>query len=106
MLTLGLTLGFCLLASVKYGFGEQSARAPNIDEILDRMKAHDEWQRRYLVEYRAHRKFSATNPRFKEDATLEVRTTFHRPDTLESQVIRAEGSKLIRERVFDKILEA
>jgi len=33
-------------------------------------------------------------------------TTFRRPDTLESQVLRAEGSKLIRERVFDKILEA
>jgi len=33
-------------------------------------------------------------------------TTFRRPDTLESQVLRAEGSKLIRERVFNKILEA
>ena len=64
------------------------------------------WQRRYLIEYRAQRKFSATNLRFKEDATLEVRTTFRRPDITESQVLRAEGSKVIRERVFDKILEA
>ena len=56
--------------------------------------------------YRAQRKFHAENLRFKEDATLEVMTTFRRPDTLESQVLRAEGSKLIRERVFNKILEA
>ena len=56
--------------------------------------------------YRAQRKFHAENLRFKEDATLEVMTTFRRPDTLESQVLRAEGSKSIRERVFNKILEA
>jgi len=79
---------------------------PNMDEILDRMKDYDDWQARYLVEYRAQRKFHAENLRFKEDATLEVMTTFRRPDTLESQVLRAEGSKLIRERVFDKILAA
>ena len=84
----------------------QQENAPGVDEILDRMKAHDEWQRRYLIEYRAQRKFSAINLRFKEDATLEVRTTFRRPDTLESEVLRAEGSKIIRERVFNKILEA
>ena len=100
-----LLLVFCLFASATYGFAEQQ-NAPAVDEILDRMKAHDEWQQRYLIEYRAQRKFSATNLRFKEGATLEVRTTFRRPDTLESQVIRAEGSKFIRERVFDKILEA
>jgi outer membrane lipoprotein-sorting protein len=112
MLTLGLILLFCLITSATYGFGEQAApmvqqeNAPNVDEILERMKAHDEWQQRYLIEYQAQRKFSATNLRFKEDATLEVRTTFRRPDTLESQVLRADGSKFIRERVFDKILEA
>ena len=84
----------------------QQENAPNVDEILVRMKAHDEWQGQYLIEYRAQRKFSATNVRFKEDATLEVLTTFRRPNTLESQVLRAEGSKIIRERVFNKILEA
>jgi hypothetical protein len=111
MLTSRLTLGFCLFASVTCGFGQQSVliveqeNAPSVDEILDRMKAHDEWQERYLIEYRAQRKFSATNLRFGEDATLEVRTTFHRPNMLESQVLRAEGSKIIRERVFKKILE-
>jgi hypothetical protein len=112
MLFLALIFGFFLLTSATRGFGEQSVPivqpedAPSMDEILTRMKAHDEWQRRYLIEYRAQRKFSATNQKFKEDATLEVRTTFRRPDTLESQVLRAEGSKFIRERVFDKILEA
>src|SRR5207249_36118 len=112
MLDPGMIFGFCLFTFATYGFGEQSVSkvqqedTPSVDEILDRMKAHDEWQQRYLIEYRAQRKFSATNLRFKEEATLEVRTTFRRPDTLESQVLRAEGSKIIRERVFNKILEA
>ena len=112
MLTFGLIFGFCLLTSATYGFLEQSVpmvqqeNAPSVDEILDRLKAHDDWQGRYLIEYRAQRKFSATNLRFKEEATLEVRTTFRRPDTLDSEVLRAEGSKIIRERVFNKILEA
>ena len=112
MLLLALIFGFCLFTFATHGFGGQSVpmvqqeNAPRVDEILDRMKAHDEWQDRYLIEYRAHRKFSATNLRFKEEATLELTTTFHRPDTLESQVLRAEGSKFIRERVFDEILAA
>jgi hypothetical protein len=112
MILLALIFGFCLFTSATRGFGEQSAPmvqqedAPSVDGILDRMKAHDEWQQRYLIEYRVQRKFYAANLRFKEDATLEIRTTFHRPDTLDSQVVRAEGSKFIRERVFDKILEA
>ena len=95
-----------------FAFGWQSVPivqqedVPSVEEILNRMKAHEEWQQRYLIEYQAQRKFSVTNLRLKEDATLEVRTTFHRPDTIESQVLRAEGSKFIRERVFDKILEA
>jgi hypothetical protein len=111
MLTLGLIVGLCLFTAATYG-GQQSVpmaqqeNDPNIDEILDRMTAHDEWQQQYLVEYRAQRTFSATNLRFKEQATLEVMTTFRRPNTVESQVLRAEGSKIIRERVFNKILDA
>jgi len=107
-----LILGFYLLTFPTGPAQEQSVRVihqedvPNMDEILDRMKDHDDWQAWYLVEYRAQRKFHAANLRFNEDATLEVMTTFRRPDTLESQVLRAEGSKLIRERVFNKILEA
>ena len=112
MILLALIFGFFLFTSTASSFGEQSVPmvqqedAPSVDEILNRMKAHDEWQRLYLIEYRAERKFHAANLRFKEDATLEVRTTFRRPDTLESEVLRAEGSKIIRERVFNKILEA
>ena len=112
MLPSALILGFYLLMLVAGAAQEpsvpvvQQEDVPNMDEILNRMKDYDEWQERYLVEYRAQRKFHAENLRFKEDATLEVMTTFRRPDTLESQVLRAEGSKLIRERVFNKILEA
>ena len=105
-------LNLCLFTTTTLGFQNQSVpavqdeNAPSVDQILDRLKVHDEWQERYLIEYRAQRNFHAANLKFEEDATLEVRTTFRRPDTIESQVLRAEGSKLIRERVFDKILKA
>jgi hypothetical protein len=77
-----------------------------LNKILDSMKTHDEWQDRHLVEFQAHRKFYAANPRFKQESTLEVKTVFRQPGTLESEVVRSEGSQLIRTRVFDKILEA
>ncbi len=103
MLLLALIFGFCLFTFATHGFGGQSVpmvqqeNAPRVDEILDRMKAHDEWQDRYLIEYRAHRKFSATNLRFKEEATLEVTTTFHRPDMKTAPADSAFVSGLLRD---------
>src|SRR5438034_8246945 len=112
LLLFTLILGLCLLTTTTLGFQEQSVPAvqpenpPSVDQILDRIKIHDEWEERYRIEYREPRNFHATKLRFEEDATLEVRTTFRRPDTIESQVLRAEGSRLIRERVFDNVLKA
>jgi hypothetical protein len=77
-----------------------------LDAILERMAAHDTWQDRHLAEYTATRRFYAVNPRFKLDATLYVETSYRQPETLESKILHNEGSKLIRERVFEKILEA
>src|SRR5215813_15657201 len=84
----------------------QNSDAAELNRILDRMRAHEEWQKRHLVEYQVHRKFYAANPRFKQESVLEVKTVFRQPGTLESEVVRSEGSQLIRTRVFDKILEA
>ena len=82
------------------------ADATEINEILNLMSAHDQWQDRYLIEYEAFRKFYGANQRFKMESVLEVKTVFRQPDTFRSEVIRSEGSKVIRERVFNKILEA
>jgi hypothetical protein len=84
----------------------QNSDAAVLNRILERMNAHEEWQKRHLVEYQVHRKFYAANPRFKQESVLEVKTVFRQPGTLESEVVRSEGSQLIRTRVFDKILEA
>ena len=84
LLVFTLILGLSLLTTTTLGFQEQSVPAvqpenpPSVDQILDRMKIHNEWQGRYLIEYRAQRNFHAANLRFEEDATLEVRTTFRR----------------------------
>jgi hypothetical protein len=78
----------------------------DLDKVLNLMRAHEEWQTRHLIEYQVHRKFYAENARFRQESILEVNTRFRSPSTFESEIVRSEGSQLIRERVFDKILEA
>jgi hypothetical protein len=89
-------------------FGQTPAgpQTPSLQEILDRMTARNAMQDRTLLEFRASRKFYAANLRFKVDSTMYVQTVFRRPDQVQSTVTSAEGSNLIRSRVFDKILEA
>ncbi len=79
---------------------------PELQDILDRMASHETSQARQLVQYEVKRTFYAANPRFKMESLLEVTTHFRRPNTFESEVVRSEGSSMIRERVFDKILDA
>jgi hypothetical protein len=70
------------------------------------MVARNEWQDRALVEYRVRRKFYAVNSRFKSESTMVVETVFRTPEGTQTTVVSHEGSKFIRSRVFDKILEA
>jgi outer membrane lipoprotein-sorting protein len=86
--------------------GTRGGTQSELEDILNRMAAHDAWQDQQLREYQLHRKFYAANPRFKQESTIEVNTVFRQPSTFESEVIKTEGSELIRQRVFDKILEA
>ena len=85
---------------------ENNLASAELNQILNRMRFHEEWQSRHLVEYQMHRRFYAANPRFKQESVLEAKTLFHQPSTFETEVVRTEGSQMIRERVFDKILEA
>jgi hypothetical protein len=77
-----------------------------VEELLSRMMAHRRWQDATLREYQAHRLFYATNRRFNIDSTLEVDTTFRSPGSMQSTVVRQDGSAFIREHVFLKILAA
>jgi len=77
-----------------------------LDQIVSRMVSHGQWQEQSLLGYKPMRRFQAANPRFGVASTMDVMTVFRQPDTLESRVLKQEGPMLIRERVFDKILEA
>jgi len=101
-----ILITFSSLASDTLAFQTAGSSSEELDQILDRMALHDAWQNRYLVEYEVQRKFYAANARFKLESMLEVKTRFRRPNTFESEVLRSEGSTMIRERVFDKILDA
>jgi hypothetical protein len=85
---------------------EKDAPSPELNEILNHMRAHDEWQNQRLLEYQVDRRFYAANPRFKQESVLEARTVFRQPSTYETEVVRTEGSDLIRKKVFDEILAA
>src|SRR5262245_47629901 len=73
----------------------QTDDLPSLETILQRMKTHDDWQRRHLLEYQVQRTFRAADPRFNLESTLEVRSFFHKPNTFDSEVLRSEGSKII-----------
>jgi hypothetical protein len=95
-----------LLASVTSGVQKNPPASAELNDILNRMAVHEEWQIHHLVEYEVNRKFYAANARFNLESVLEVKTRFKRPNTFESEVLHSEGSSMIRERVFDKILDA
>jgi hypothetical protein len=95
-----------IMASTASAFSESSDDLPRVETVLDKMKTHEEWQDRHLLEYQVRRTFYAANARFNLDSTLEVNTVFKKPNSFDSEIVRTEGSKMIREKVFDKILEA
>jgi hypothetical protein len=99
-------LGFLLaiiLAGFQPAFAEENI---TLTMIIERMLAHNQWQDSYLTQYTALRTFYAENPRFNLDATLLVETAFQQPESVHSKVIKQEGSQIIHDRVFTKILEA
>jgi hypothetical protein len=79
---------------------------PSVSEIVERMMVHNERQNHALIEFRAQRKFFASNIRFKMDSTMIVQTVFRQPDSMKSSIVSQKGSDLIRARVFDEILKS
>jgi len=99
-----------LFLTIAVGLGPetpaQTANLPTAKEILTHMDEHSRWQDLNLSAYEVLERYYAANPRFKKEASLEVKAFFQRPDFVRSEVIKSEGSELIREQVFDKILDA
>ena len=109
---LGMALGAIFLVSQRiYSAGIELHRGsdeihPPVNEIVERMVGYRRWQDDSLREYQARRTFQAVTQRFNMNSTLEVRTIFRWPYSMQSTVLRQEGSSFVREHVFDKILEA
>jgi hypothetical protein len=80
--------------------------AAPLREIVAGMAAYHQWQGDALREYEAHSRMYASKDRSTTDATVEVRTVFNWPHTLQSTVLRQEGSSFLREQVLAKILAA
>jgi hypothetical protein len=105
-----VAISLCALAPGLRG-QESSASAdaavwlPPAETIIANMVAQGKWNDEAVRSFEELRLFHASNPRFKQEATREVRTVFHAPDSYDSVVVKEEGSHLIRQRVFDPILE-
>jgi hypothetical protein len=85
--------------------GALAAPLPPTDTIVARMVAQERWNDQTVLSLEEVRLFRASNPRFKQQATREVHTTFRAPDSYKSMVVKEDGSRIIRERVFDPILD-
>ena len=66
----------------------QGPRPITVNEIVQRMSQHDSWQDLNLLAYHAARRFHAANQRFKTAATMDLNTSFRRPDIVECSICR------------------
>jgi hypothetical protein len=105
-----LAIGIGTFAPVLYGQGLPNAVIgplfPPTEIIVANMVAQGKWNDQVVRSFEELRLFQASNPRFKQQATRQVRTIFRAPDSYDSVVVKDEGSRLVRQRVFDPILDA
>jgi hypothetical protein len=78
---------------------------PPTETIIAHMVAQGHWNDGVVRSFDELRVFRASNLRFKQQASREVRTTYRAPDSYNSVVVKDDGSHVIRQRVFDPILE-
>jgi hypothetical protein len=104
-----LAIWQCAAAPALWGQQALPAALPSLpptELIVAKMVAQGNWNDHAVRAFEEVRLFQAANPRFKQKATREVRTVFHAPDSFSSVIVKDDGSKLIRQRVFDPILDA
>jgi hypothetical protein len=108
-----IATGLCLFAPAAFGqaalpglIAPPSPSLPPTETIVANLVAQGKWNERVVLSFDELRLFQASNPRFKQQATREVHTMFRAPDSYDSVVVKEDGSKIIRERVFDPILDA
>src|SRR5437762_1953329 len=93
-------LGFGSLLHAQAQPAKAESLAPPVDTIVSKMVAQGHWNDQAIASFELLRLFRASNPRFKQKASRQVRTMFHAPDTRESTILREEGSHIILQRVF------
>ena len=84
-----------------------AASAPETaNEIVDRMVAADNQRLAKLAGYTGVRKYHLENQRFHKSAGMTVRVDFDPAGTKKFEVVSEEGSKVIRHRVLQPMLDA
>lgn len=85
---------------------EPDASAPLTgEEVAERMVQMDKWRLATLQEYAVTRRYVLDNKRFHKHAEMVVRMTYTYPGKKDFEVVSENGSGIIRNRVFRKLLE-
>ncbi|MBI4877637.1 MAG: hypothetical protein HY822_23645 [Acidobacteria bacterium] len=81
------------------------ARSLSLNEVLARMAAMDHVRAGCLSEYSGTRLYVLDNKRFGTHAEMQVRMTFQPPAAKTFEVVSAKGSKVIRSRVLQRLIQ-
>ena len=82
------------------------AGLPSAAQIVERMRAADAARSEQLEGYTAVRRYALYNHRFHKQATILARLTYRSPGEKSFEVIREDGSRLIRDRVLKRVIRA
>lgn len=78
----------------------------SLEDVLARMAAHNEARVAALKHYSSARRYTLRNHRFGTSAQLDVEMHYQHPGTKAFQVVSEQGSRIIRDRVLKRMIEA
>lgn len=85
---------------------ESSTQVSSVEHIVRRLVTMNDWRASELRSYAATRRYVAENKRLGKRAEMTVEEQYRHPGRKEFNIVSEEGSKSVRRRVFDKLIEA
>ncbi len=108
MLSTITVIVFLSVNSLSYGDTESISSLAQLDakEVLSMMLLHNRLREADLNNYLVHRTYKVSNNRFNKFSEMEVSMKFLSPGRKEFSVISSTGSKFLRRKVLERLIEA
>jgi len=101
-----ITANLIALLALGQSAAPAASASESANEIIDRMVVADDQRLAKLAGYTGMRKYHLENQRFHKTAGMTVRVDFDPAGTKKFEVVAEEGSKVIRHRVLQPMLDA